>query len=111
MADALALAREAFGLAPERIAVSSRLAELQIKTDDSKRAMKTLERGWALAPHPDLAELYLKASGETELLKRVGVFIEAKFNRGRAEVDIAEQGRARTKLRTLHTLSGISFSL
>src|SRR6267154_3101016 len=30
-ADALALAREAFGLAPERLAVSSRLAELQIK--------------------------------------------------------------------------------
>ena len=73
IADALALAREAFGLAPERIAVSSRLAELQIKTADSKRAMKTLERGWALAPHPDLVDLYLKASGETEPLKRVGI--------------------------------------
>ena len=37
-ADALALAREAFGLAPERIAVTQRLAELQIKTGDGKRA-------------------------------------------------------------------------
>ena len=55
------MAREAFGLAPERIAVSSRLAELQIKTGDARRAMKTLERGWSLAPHPDLAALYLKA--------------------------------------------------
>ena len=51
----------------------SRLAELQIKTGDAKRAMKTLERGWALAPHPDLAELYLKASGESDPLKRVGI--------------------------------------
>src|SRR4029079_10810731 len=69
--DATALAREAFALAPERIAVSSRLAELQIKTGD-KRAMRTLETGWALAPHPDLAALYLKASGESDPLKRVG---------------------------------------
>jgi len=71
--DALALAREAFGLAPERIAVSSRLAELQIKTGDGRRAMRTLERGWTLAPHPDLAALYLKASGENDALKRVGI--------------------------------------
>ena len=35
--------------------------------------MKTLERGWALAPHPDLAALYLEASGESDPLKRVGV--------------------------------------
>ena len=39
-ADALALAREAFGLAPERIAVTQRLAELQIKNGDSKRALE-----------------------------------------------------------------------
>ena len=67
------MAREAFGLAPERIAVTSRLAELQIKTGDARRATKTLERGWSLAPHPDLAALYLKASGESDPLKRVGV--------------------------------------
>ena len=71
--EALALAREAFGLAPERIAVALRLAEMQLKTGDAKRAMRTLERGWALAPHPDLAVLYLKASGESDPLKRVGI--------------------------------------
>src|SRR4029453_5875392 len=71
--DALALAREAFGLAPERIAVTQRFAELQIKAGDRRRAQKTLERGWALAPHPDLARLYLEASGETDPLKRIGV--------------------------------------
>ncbi|HYI06766.1 MAG TPA: heme biosynthesis HemY N-terminal domain-containing protein, partial [Reyranella sp.] len=61
-ADALALAREAFALAPERIAVTQHFAGLQIKAGDAKRAQKTLERGWALAPHPDLAMLYLEAS-------------------------------------------------
>jgi HemY protein len=71
--QALAYAREAFGLAPERIAVASRLAELQIKTGDGKRAMKTLEKTWSLAPHPDLTALYIKASGESDPLKRVGI--------------------------------------
>jgi HemY protein len=71
--EALAMARDAFALAPERIAVSGRLAELQIKASDGKRAMKTVERGWSLAPHPDLATLYLKAAGESDPLKRVGV--------------------------------------
>src|SRR5262249_33883279 len=72
-ADALALAREAFALAPERIAATERLAELQIKAGEGRRALKTLERGWAVVPHPDLAQLYLKASGETDPLKRIGV--------------------------------------
>ncbi|MFI5000747.1 MAG: heme biosynthesis protein HemY [Reyranellales bacterium] len=72
-ADALALAREAFAQAPERIAVIERLAELQIKAGDGRRAMRTLERGWALAPHPDLVPLYLNASGESDPLKQVGI--------------------------------------
>lgn len=71
--DALSMARDAFALAPERIPVTSRLAELQLKAGDARRAMKTLERGWSLAPHPDLAALYVKASGESDPLKRVAV--------------------------------------
>jgi len=61
------------GLAPERIAVASRLAELQIKTGDSKRAMRTLEKAWSLAPQPDLRELYIKASGESDPLTRASI--------------------------------------
>jgi HemY protein len=109
-ADALAFAREAFGLAPERIAASQRLAELQIKAGDAKRATKTLERGWALAPHPDLAELYLKASGETEALKRVGVIrrlashnpndIESHLALAQASLDAGLWGEARRHLET-----------
>jgi HemY protein len=91
--DALALAREAFGLAPERIAVTSRLAELQIKIGQGPRAMKTLERGWSLAPHPDLAALYLKASGETDPLKRVGLvrrLVDHKIDDVESHVAIAQ---------------------
>ncbi len=107
-ADALGLAREAFGLAPERIAVSSRLAEMQIKTGDSRRAMRTLERGWTLAPHPDLAALYLKASGEADPLKRVGIVrklvaqkpddLESNLALAQAALDAGLWGEARRYL-------------
>jgi HemY protein len=107
-ADALGLAREAFGLAPERIAVSSRLAELQIKTGDSRRAMRTLERAWALAPHPDLAALYLKSSGEADPLKRVGIVrklvaqkpddLESNLALAQAALDAGLWGEARRYL-------------
>jgi HemY protein len=106
--DALALAREAFGLAPERIAVTSRLAELQIKGGQGSQAMKTLERGWALAAHPDLAALYLKASGETDPLKRVGIIrrladqkiddIESQIAIAQAALDAGLWGEARSHL-------------
>lgn len=71
--DALALAREAFALAPERIPVALQFAELQLKAGDGRRAQRTLERTWTLAPHPDLAALYIKASDEGDALKRVAV--------------------------------------
>ena len=109
-ADALTLAREAFGLAPERIAVSRRLAEAQLKSGDAKRAMKTLERGWALSPHPDLAELYLKASGESDPLKRVGVVrkltaqkpddLESQLVLAQTALDAGLWGEARRYLQT-----------
>ena len=108
--DALALAREAFGLAPERIAVTQRLAELQLKAGDPKKAMKTIERGWSVAPHPDLASLYLDASGETEVLKRVGVVrrlaeqkpgdIESHLALAQASLDAGLWGEARRHLDT-----------
>lgn len=43
------------------------------------------------------------------LSKRWGAFIEAKFNSGTAEVDIAD-GEAETSLRTFHGLAGINYS-
>jgi len=106
--QALTFAREAFGLAPERIAVASRLAELQIKTGDGKRAMKTLEKTWSLAPHPDLADLYVKAAGESDPLKRVGIVrrlaaqkpedMESNMALAKAALDAGLWGEARRHL-------------
>ncbi len=106
--DALPLAREAFGLAPERIAVSTRLAELQIKAGDAKRAMRTLERGWSLAPHPDYVALYLKAAGEQDALKRVAIVrrlvaqkpddLESQLALAQAALDAGLWGEARRHL-------------
>jgi HemY protein len=106
--EAIGLAREAFGLAPERIAVASRLAELQLKTGDARRAMKTLERGWSLAPHPDLMALYLKAAAENDPLKRVAVVrklaaqkpddLESHMALAQATLDAGLWGEARRHL-------------
>lgn len=107
---ALGLARDAFALSPDRIAVTQRLAELQIKEGDTRRALKTLERGWRLAPHPDLAQLYLKAAGETDPLKRVGVVrrlaqanpddIESHLALAQASLEAGLWGEARRHLET-----------
>lgn len=43
------------------------------------------------------------------LSERWGIFAEAKFNRGRAKVDI-DRGRAETPIRTFHALGGIGYS-
>ena len=90
--------------------MTQRLAEMQLKTGDARRAMKTLERGWALAPHPDLAALYLKASGESDPLKRVGVVrklvapkpddIESQLVLAQASLDAGLWGEARRYLQT-----------
>ena len=108
--DALALAREAFGLAPERIATTARFAELQIKAGDTRRAQKTLERGWAVAPHPDLARLYVEASRETEALKKIAALrrlvsgnedeLESHLALAQAYLDAGLWGEARRHLET-----------
>jgi HemY protein len=109
-ADARSLAREAFTLAPERIPVTQRYAELLIKAGEAKRATRAIERGWALAPHPDLAALYLKASVESEPLKRVGVMrklaaqkpddLESHLALAQASLDAGLWGEARRHLQT-----------
>ncbi|QQS10794.1 MAG: tetratricopeptide repeat protein [Rhodospirillales bacterium] len=69
--DAFDHARSALALAPERFAVAYRFAELSLKRGDPRRAARTIEKAWATTPHPDLAQLYLAASGDKDPLKRV----------------------------------------
>lgn len=107
-ADALAFARESFALAPERIATAERLAEMQIKSGDAKRALRTIEKAWSMAPHPDLAALYLKASGESDSLKRVGIVrklaaqkpddVESHLALAQASLEASLWGEARRQL-------------
>jgi HemY protein len=110
MPDALTHAREAFNLAPERIAAAERYADLLIKTEDPRRAMRTIERTWSLAPHPDLAALYLKASNERDPLKRIAIVrklagqmpddLESHLALAQASLDAALWGEARRHLQT-----------
>lgn len=69
--DAMENAKAAFGLAPERIPVAYRYAELLLKRDEPRKATKAIEKAWTTAPHPDLAQLYLSALGEKDAVKRV----------------------------------------
>jgi opacity protein-like surface antigen len=46
---------------------------------------------------------------EYALTRRISIFGEAKFNTGNAKVDTADQGNARAKLRSFHTVAGFSF--
>jgi HemY protein len=110
MPDALSQAREAFGLAPERIPTAERYADLLIKTGDPKRALRSIERTWAVAPHPDLAALYLTASGERDPLKRIAIVkklvgqkaddLESHLAMAQAALDAALWGEARRHLQT-----------
>jgi opacity protein-like surface antigen len=51
----------------------------------------------------------LLAGARYQFTQRIGAFVEAKFNRGTAEVSIAG-GRAETPLRTFHAIAGLSYS-
>ncbi|MGE0152609.1 MAG: heme biosynthesis protein HemY [Reyranellaceae bacterium] len=70
-AEATQFAHDAFAAEPARIPVAQRYGERLIADGDHRRARKILVRAWALRPHPDLAQLYLAASGSTDPLKRV----------------------------------------
>ncbi|MDF3074311.1 MAG: heme biosynthesis protein HemY [Alphaproteobacteria bacterium] len=79
--EATQFAREAFLTEPSRIPVAQRYGERLIADNDHKRVRKILERAWALHPHPDLAQLYLAASGNTDPLKRVQALQELTSER------------------------------
>ncbi|MGE3905721.1 MAG: heme biosynthesis protein HemY [Reyranellaceae bacterium] len=80
-AEATQFAREAFLTEPSRIPVAQRYGERLVAEGDLKRARKNLTRAWALRPHPDLAQLYLAASGSTDPLQRVQALQELTAER------------------------------
>ncbi len=72
--EALGLARRAFRAAPDMVPVAARLASLQIRAGKPRDGIKTIEKAWGRAPHPELARLYALAFAEEDGLERVKRF-------------------------------------
>ncbi len=93
---ALDLVRTAHKLAPGLIAASALFAELLIEADDGRKAARVIEAAWALAPHPELARLYLVARPNPDSIERLKTLGRlAERNRSHPETHLA---RARAAL-------------
>ena len=57
--EALRLARSAIKRAPDLVPAVALTARLLIHKDGARKAAKLIETAWPLAPHPELAKLYL----------------------------------------------------
>ena len=93
---ALDLVRAAHKLAPGLIAASALFAELLIEANDGRKAARVIEAAWALAPHPELARLYLVARPNQDSIERLKTLGRlAERNRSHPESHLA---RARAAL-------------
>lgn len=68
---AVKLLRRVADAAPGFAPAVARLARLDLDGGHGGRAASLIERGWAAAPHPDLALLYWRARGAEDALARV----------------------------------------
>ena len=57
--EALSIAREALKLAPELVPASVLVGRLYSRRGDLRKATRTLEAAWRLAPHPDVGRAYV----------------------------------------------------
>lgn len=58
--EALALAREALKAAPDLTPAAVAAAQILTQRQEIRKATRLLERAWKIAPHPDLARMYLE---------------------------------------------------
>jgi HemY protein len=68
---ALVHAEKAHALDPDFAAASLRIAALLVAAGEERRARRAIEAAWALKPHPQLAELYLKLGAKDDALHRL----------------------------------------
>lgn len=109
--DALTPALEAVKLAPDLIPAAVIAARLLAESGDARRAMRIVETTWKTTPHPDLAEVYLRARhGDTaqdrlkkarNLAARHESHPEGALALARAALDAREFTLARTTLKPL----------
>jgi HemY protein len=87
---ALDLAKGALDLAPDLIPAASLAARLYVKLGKTRRATRTIERIWPLAPHPELAAAYGAIWADEPALDRFKAFQRlAQLKPDRAESHIA----------------------
>jgi HemY protein len=101
-------AKEATDLAPGLVPAVRVRAQLLIDEDRGRSAAKAIEKTWGHQPHPDLAELYLKArpakapKDRYQRLKRLAeknpAHRESELALGRAALEAEQWGDARRHL-------------
>jgi HemY protein len=106
--EARGLAVEAHRLAPDLVPAAVIAARLLTRHGDIRRATRTLEATWKLAPHPEIAEAYASVRpGDSmrDRLKRVRHLAEIRANHAegamavaRAAIDAGEWQEARNAL-------------
>ena len=109
--EALRLAREAADLAPDLVPATALAARLLARRGDIRKATRLIEKSWKLAPHPDLARIYLDVrSGDSsaERLTRAKTLaalmpddIESQLVIARAAMDARDISLARQTLEPL----------
>ncbi len=105
---ALVLAREAAKLAPSLVPAAALAGRLEAKDGSLKRGQRVIEKAWAVAPHPELAESYAGLRAEDaakERLERVKALVkknpdhpEAALAVARAAIDAQDFAAAREAL-------------
>lgn len=106
--EAQDLAQKAHDIVPGWAPAAARLARLLNRAGKPKPAMKTVERAWRVAPHPDLAAAYGEIGDETDPLSRVKRLerlhglnadsVEGRIALARAAIDARLWGSARGHL-------------
>ena len=101
-------ALEARRLAPDLTEAATVAGRLQARTGDVKRAARTLEAAWKVAPHPEIADCYAEirsSDSVSDRLKRMRRLAEIRANHregamavARAAIDAVDWATARDAL-------------
>lgn len=108
MQNALSWARDAHSLAPDLIPATLLLAKAAMDANRRREAVKTLEKSWPVAPHPDLARAYLELwpdDSDVQRVSRLEKFVASRADHIESRLIVAEisldarlWGEARGKL-------------
>jgi HemY protein len=87
-------AREALKLAPDLLPARVQLARILTQAGREREAQKLIEKGWAAAPHPDLASAYAALAPEEAPLARYRRFEKLAALAPRHRESLLAQGEA-----------------